>query len=211
MGYFPFFMEIGGKKGVIVGGGHVAARKVEKLLPFGPALQVIAPQIEEDIRVQEKLLQQNAAASLLLEERVFRKEDLAGADFVISATDDETVNRQIAEYCRAEKILVNVADDREKCTFLFPALVREGALTVGISTDGRSPVTAAWMRKKIADALPEGLGVTIDLLGQIRPLVMERVQEETVRKEILERMFLYCMEKEGKVSMEELIELLPLH
>lgn len=208
MGHFPFFMEIEGKKGVIVGGGHVAARKVEKLLPFGPALKVIAPWIGEDIRIQEKLLQQNAAASLLLEERPFQKEDLDGADFVIAAADDETVNGQIAKDCRAEKILVNVVDDREKCTFFFPALVQKGALTVGISTDGKSPVAAAWMRRKIDDVLPEGLGVTIDLLGQIRPLVMERIQEETARKEILERMFLYCLEKEGKASLEELTEFL---
>lgn len=49
MGHFPFFMEIGGKKGVILGGGRVAARKVEKLLPFGPVLTCIAPAIEEEL------------------------------------------------------------------------------------------------------------------------------------------------------------------
>lgn len=67
------------------------------------------------------------------------------------------------------------------------------------------------MRRKIDDVLPEGLGVTIDLLGQIRPLVMERIQEETARKEILERMFLHCLEKAGKASLEELTEFLTSH
>ena len=71
MGYFPFFMDIEGKKGIVVGGGKVAARKVEKLLLFGPALTVVAPVIEECMWIQRELLQKDAAASLLLEERAF--------------------------------------------------------------------------------------------------------------------------------------------
>ena len=210
MGHFPFFMEIGGKKGMVVGGGRVAARKVEKLLPFGPVLTVIAPRIEDCMRTLEKRSreQEHGAASLLFAERVFCLEDLAGADFVIAATDEEALNGRIAEYCQAAHIPVNVVDDREKCTFFFPALVKEGALTVGISTDGKSPVAAAWVRGKIAGALPEGLGDTIDLLGQIRPLVMEQVPQEADRKRILEKLFLYCLEKEGKAALEELAALL---
>lgn len=204
MGHFPFFMEIERKKGVIAGGGRVAARKVEKLLAFGPALTVIAPQIEECMRVQGELLQEDAAASLLFLEREVRTEDLKGADFVIAATDDERVNEWVADYCRKEKIPVNVVDDKEKCTFFFPALVKEGPLTIGISTDGKSPVAASWVRKEIARALPGEIGDTIDLLGQMRPLVMKIEAEEDARKELFERMFLYCMEKDGKVSLEDL-------
>ena len=138
--------------------------------------------------------QEHGAASLLFVERFFCLEDLAGADFVIAATDDEALNGRIAEYCQAARIPVNVVDDREKCTFFFPALVKEGALTVGISTDGKSPAAASWLRGKIAGMLPDGLGDTIDLLGQIRPMVMERVTQES--------------EKEGKAALEELAALL---
>lgn len=204
MGHFPFFMEIAGKKGVVVGGGKVASRKVEKLLAFGPALTVIAPRMEECMRIQEKRLRKDAAASLLLEERAFRIEDLDGADFVIAATDDETLNGRIADRCRQERILVNVADDREKCTFFFPALVKDGSLTVGISTDGKSPAAASWARKEISRMLPKAFGDIVDLLGQMRPLVMEMGVEESERKRIMEEMFLYCMENDGKVMPEEL-------
>ena len=65
---------------------------------------------------------------------------------MIAATDEEALNGRIAEYCQAAHIPVNVVDDREKCTFFFPALVKEGALTVGISTDGKSPAAASWLR-----------------------------------------------------------------
>lgn len=204
MGHFPFFMEIERKQGVIVGGGRVAARKVEKLLAFGPALTVIAPQIEECMRVLEELLQEDAAASLLFLERKVRTEDLKGADFVIAATNDESINGWIADYCRKERIPVNVVDDKEKCTFFFPALVKDGPLTIGISTDGKSPAAASWVRKEISQVLPGGVGDVIDLLGQMRPLVLQMYAEEEIRKEKFERMFLYCLENDGKVSLEEL-------
>lgn len=204
MGFFPFFMDIAGKNGVIAGGGKVAARKVEKLLAFEPALTVIAPRIEECIRVQEKLLAKKGTAALFLKERAFRMSDLSGADFVIAATDDETLNGHISAYCMKEHIPVNVVDDKEKCSFYFPALVQEGSLTIGISTDGKSPMAAAWVRNEISRMLPKGLGETIDLMGQIRPRIMELDMPEAVRKDILEKMFIYCMEQEGEVTLEEL-------
>lgn len=206
MGYFPFFVDIGMKKGVIVGGGRVAARKVEKLSAFGPHLTVIAPRIEECMRKQEELLRNTAAGSLLFCEREFRMEDLDGADFVIAAADDELLNGRISEYCMARHVPVNVVDDREKCSFLFPALVREGSLTVGISTEGKSPLTASHVKEEICRILPAGVGRIIDLMGQIRPYVMEMKVEESVRKEILEKLFLYCSEREGNVTIGELLD-----
>lgn len=210
MGYFPFFVELEGKKGVIVGGGTVAARKVEKLLAFGPDLTVIAPDIEACVKTQGELLQKDAAGSLRFEERTFRMEDLEGADFVIAATDDTALNGEIADYCKVRRIPVNVADDREKCTFFFPALVKDGPLTVGISTDGKSPFAASWVRREIAGMLPESIGEAIDLLGQIRPVVMELEEEESARKKLFERLFFHCMEcldKGYEITAEELTKL----
>ena len=206
MGYFPFFMDIAGKKGVIVGGGKVAARKVEKLLSFAPRLTVIAPEIEEWFRMQEKQLQKNGEMSLVLVEREFEMADLTAADFVIAATDDEELNGSISEYCKSKQIPVNVVDDREKCSFFFPALVREGNLTIGISTDGKSPVAASWVRKEISQILPSEVGNIVDLMGQIRPRVMGLSMTEADRKAILEKMFLYCLEKDGDVTIQELAD-----
>lgn len=206
MGYFPFFMDIDGKKGVIVGGGRVAARKVEKLAAFGPRLTVVAPRIGACMRAQEKLFQGDAAASLCFCEREFETGDLEGADFVIAATDDESLNGRISEFCRERRIPVNVVDDREKCSFFFPALVREGNLTVGISTDGKSPMAAAWVRKEISQVLTDRIGDVVDLMGQIRPCVMKLDVEEAVRKEILGKLFSYCLEKDGEVTIGELMD-----
>lgn len=207
MGHFPFFMELEGRRGVIVGGGKVASRKVEKLLLFGPELTVVAPDIEACVRIQGELLQEDAAASLHFKEREFQIEDLHGADFVVAATDDGTLNGQIADYCRERRIPVNVADDREKCTFFFPALVKDGPLTVGISTDGKSPLTSSWVRREIEGMLPEGIGNIIDLLGQIRPAVMAAEVEESERKKLFEKLFSYCMERGGEATLEEMTNL----
>ena len=140
MGYFPFFMEIEDKKGVVLGGGQVAARKVEKLLPFGPRLICIAPVICGRI---ESLAQGSDQLTLIYREAC--REDMEGACFVIAATDREDVNAWAAQWCRERQIPVNVVDDREKCTFFFPALVQEGALTVGISSDGKCPAAASFI------------------------------------------------------------------
>lgn len=207
MGYFPFFVELEGRHGVIVGGGKVAARKVEKLLMFDPDLTVIAPDIEACVRMQGEQLEKDGAASLHFEERDFLPGDLHGADFVVAATDDEALNGRIADICREKRIPVNVADDREKCTFYFPALVKDGPLTVGISTDGKSPLAASWVRREIAGMLPESIGNIIDLLGQIRPVVLEAEEEENGRKKLFEELFFYCMEcveKGRNVTAEEL-------
>lgn len=210
MGCFPFFVEIKGKKGVIIGGGRVAFRKAEKLLPFGPCLTVIAPQMDDSFFRLEKMLHKDSRteAKLLLVLREMTAKDLADAAFVIAATDDEAVNGQISEYCKKQKIPVNVVDDREKCTFFFPALAKDGPLTVGISTDGKSPAAAAYVRKEIEQKLPEGLGKTIELLGQLRPEVMELCGEQSVRAGILEKLFFYCLRREGEVTLSELRGLL---
>ena len=116
MGYFPFFMDMEGQKGLVVGGGEVALRKVLKLLPFHPKLTVVAPVIKKELLViQEiKCLQ-----------RPFKREDIGGQMFVLAASDEKEVNREAARLCKEQNIPVNVVDDKEACSFLFPALVKE--------------------------------------------------------------------------------------
>lgn len=198
MGYFPFFMEIGDKKGVILGGGQVAARKVEKLLPFGPRLICIAPVICARI---ESLAQGTDRLTLIYREAC--REDMQGACFVIAATDREDVNAWAAQWCRERQVPVNVVDDREKCTFFFPALVQEGALTVGISSDGKCPAAASFVRKKVEKELPEGVGNTIEILGGLRERVLSEVADQKERAACLEKLFVFCREKAFQVEKEQ--------
>ncbi len=131
MAYFPFFIDLEQKEGLIVGGGRVALGKARRLLPYGPRLTVAAPQIFPDFYELE---------GIALLEEPFVPEILDGKCFVIAATGDVPLDRRIARLCRERDILVNVVGDREACTFLFPALVKRGDLSIGISTGGPTPV-----------------------------------------------------------------------
>ena len=166
MSYFPFFMEMEGRPGLIVGGGTVACRKVEKLLPYGPRLTVVAPEIAPEIA---------AVKGLTLLRRPFRPEDLEGMAFVISAAPP--VNRQVAELCRERHLPVNVVDDRELCSFLFPALVKRGSLSVGISTGGASPTAAIYLKEQIAALLPENFEELLAFLDSLRPMLKVEIPE----------------------------------
>lgn len=191
MAYFPFFMDLEGREGLIVGGGAVAARKAEKLLPFGPRLTVAAPEILPELQ---------ALPGLTLVRRAFEPSMLEGKFFVIAATDRREANREIAALCRARGILVNAVDDKDACTFLFPALARRGELTVGVSTAGASPSAAVWVRERVEDLLPEDFGDLLAYLSSLRPRVRERVPEER-RAGVFSRLFVLCLE--GGFPLEE--------
>lgn len=185
MGYFPFFVDLEGREGLVVGGGAVALRKLQKLLPYGPRLTVAAPELLAEIE---------ALPGLTRLRRSFAPAMLEGKGFVIAATDDREVNRGIAALCRERGIPVNAVDDKEQCTFLFPALVKRGDLTVGVSTAGASPSAAAWVGRRVSERLPEDFGEMLDYLASLRPMVRERVAEEN-RAAVFARLFSDCMEQ----------------
>ncbi len=198
MSFFPFFREIEGIKGLIVGGGKVALRKAKKLLPYGPRLVVIAPEILPEF---DKM-------NVTLVKRTFCDSDITpDVQFVIAACDDEEQNRQISLLCSAQNIPVNVVDCPEYCTFLFPSLVKRGDLSVGISTSGASPLAAVWLREQIEALLPEHFERTLEWLKEQRPVIKEQIKEEAVRSRYLKQLFLQCMEEPhtgksaGRVSL----------
>lgn len=181
MGWFPFFIQLEGAHGLLVGGGRVALRKAEKLLPFGAQLTVVAPCICPPLA---------ALPGLTLCRRAFADSDLSPApDFVIAATGDRALDRRIAALCRARRILVNVVDDPAACGFYFPALVQRGRLCIGISTGGASPTAAAWLRQKIEALLPPGFDGILDRLAARREAVKAEGGSEAKRAERLQQAF----------------------
>ena len=181
MGWFPFFIQLEGARGLLVGGGRVALRKAEKLLPFGAQLTVVAPCICPPLA---------ALPGLTLCRRAFADSDLSPApDFVIAATGDRALDRRIAALCHARRILVNVVDDPAACGFYFPALVQRGRLCIGISTGGASPTAAAWLRQKIEALLPPGFDGILDRLASRREAVKAEGGSEAKRAERLQQAF----------------------
>lgn len=201
MAYFPFFMDLSGAAGLIVGGGTVALRKIEKLLPFGPSLTVVAPEILPKIR---------NIPGLRLCQRPFETEDIReGLAFVIAATNDREENHRIVALCQEHRIPVNTVDDPKACTFLFPALVQKGKLTVGISTAGASPTAAVRLKQQIAERIPENYGEILDFLEEKRPEIKENVPEKEQGR-ALRRLCDSCLEKGGVLTENEYAAILRL-
>lgn len=198
MGYFPFFIELADKKGLVVGGGAVALRKVEKLLPYGPHLTVAARTVLPEL--------ENLPGITVLHQP-FSPWMLEGMYFVIAATDDTAVNQEIARLCVERGVLVNAVDAPERCTFLFPALVKEGDLSVGISTGGASPSAAIWLKERIGGMLPDGMEEILDYLGTVRSQLKKTVPEED-RSRLYAALFNACMTKGRALTENELIGVL---
>lgn len=195
MSCFPFFIELSGRPALIAGGGAVALRKIEKLLPYGPRLTVVAPAIAEEIA---------ALPGLRLLRRPFRPEDLEGMAFAIAATAEREVNHQIAALCRDRGILVNVVDDPAACTFLFPALVKRGELSVGISSGGASPSAAIYLKECVAALLPDHLEDMLDMLKTARPGIKAALPEEADRARAFDALFRRCLEAGRSLTAAEI-------
>lgn len=200
MAYFPFFVDLEGKRGLIIGGGQVALRKAERLLPFGPQLTAAAPAVLPALA---------ALPGVTVLQRPFGEDLLEdGPFFVIAAADDPAVNCRAAAACRTRGIPVNVVDDREACSFLFPALVQEGKLTVGISTGGASPTAAIYMKQAVQQALPENFAAMLDWLAAQRAAVQAQIGDEGARAAVSAALFAACLEAGGPPAPEVLQALL---
>lgn len=184
MGYFPFFMDIQDKLIVVVGGGTVALRKVEKLLPFAPSVKVIAPEISKKI---------TQLSGVEVIHRGFADSDIDGAFAVIGASDNEALNAHIAALCREKGIPVNIVDDPEKCTFYFPALVKENDITIGISTSGTSPLFAQFLRLMIDDMLDERYLAIAEILKSYRPVIRQMFDTPERRKQAADALLELCL------------------
>jgi len=148
---------------VVIGGGEVAARKVEGLLTAGAGVTVISPQFAP---VLEELAAQGRITAL---RRAYRVGDLAGARLVIAATDDPQVNRTVWEEAQGRGCLVNVVDDPTHCTFHVPAVARRGPVAIAVSTGGASPALAKHLRQKVEAAIGPEYAQLAALLAGLRP------------------------------------------
>jgi precorrin-2 dehydrogenase/sirohydrochlorin ferrochelatase len=155
-------LTVAGKSAVVIGGGQVAARKVEDLLAAQARVTVVATDSCEAIRELAE------AGRIALRLRPYAKDDLAGAFVAIAATGDEEVNRRVAGDAAALNVLVNVVDRPALCTFTVPATVRRGDLTLAVATEGRCPALAGILREELQERYgPEYAGL-VDLFGELR-------------------------------------------
>ncbi len=147
---FPLFISLEGHKILVVGGGAIAERRVESLLPFGANLTVVAPSYTD------KIAQWGSHGKINLLPRVFAFEDLRECDLVLAATSDAELNAQIYYQCRELQIPANDSSDVTLTDFHFPGIVCQGDLTIGINASGKDHSKARRARLAIEECLRKG-------------------------------------------------------
>jgi len=160
--FYPMFLNIGGKRCVVVGGGKVALRKVRALLEHGASVEVISP---DPCSQLVELAEQGQICAL---RRYYQPGDLKKAFIAIAATDDSDINRQVVKEARSEGVLVNVADDFENSDFIVPSYTRRGEVTIAVSTAGKSPALARKIRTRLEKELGDEYASLVRLIGEVR-------------------------------------------
>ncbi|MBI2887602.1 MAG: bifunctional precorrin-2 dehydrogenase/sirohydrochlorin ferrochelatase [Chloroflexi bacterium] len=159
--YYPAFLDLAGKKAVVVGGGQVAERKALALLACGAQVTVVSPVLSPRLAV---LAQRGAVTAL---RRAYQQGDVTGAFLVVASTDDRAVNQQASRDARAAGALVNTVDSAQESDFIVPSVVERGDLTVAISTNSRSPALARRLREELERYLTPDYGDLLRVAHQV--------------------------------------------
>lgn len=160
--YYPIFLNIKGKRCVVIGGGEVALRKVKMLLECEADITVISPEFHQEISRLSK------EKEIHLIQREYKAGDVKDAMIAIVCTDMKKVNRKVVDEAKKAGVLVNVADNPESSDFITPSFFRRGNLTVAVSTAGVSPALARKIRTKLEKDFGEEYASLLSLIGEVR-------------------------------------------
>nr|WP_244989082.1 siroheme synthase CysG [Pantoea cypripedii] len=179
----PLFADLKNRPVLVVGGGDIAARKIELLRRAGAHVRVTARELGHELQALHEI------AAIEWIAQTFDAEQLEGVFLVIAATDNNALNSQVFDAANARHKLVNVVDDQPKCSFIFPSIVDRSPLVVAISSSGTAPVLARLLREKIEALLPANLGQMATVAGQWRDKVKQRYRQMSERRRFWERAF----------------------
>ncbi len=179
MAYYPVFLDLRGRRAVVVGGGAVAATKIAGLLRADAVVTVIAPGACDEVRALA------AAGRIRLEPRGYAAGDLDGARIVIAATDDRSVNHAVAAEAARRGALANVVDDPAASHFIAPAVVERGDLQIAISTGGASPALAVYLKDRIAGWIGPEYAAALVVLRSLRGVLRARGWSMTARRDAI--------------------------
>lgn len=169
---YPISVVLGHAAVVVVGGGTVAERKIAGLLSAGATISIIAPHITSGLK---QLVDEGAC---IWHEKSYDDSDLDNASLVFACTNDEAVNKWVFEDASSRKLLVNVADRPELCTFYLPSVLRRGPLSIAVSTEGASPLSARKIREGLEEHFDDAIADYLLLLQEWRGRVSTGLAEE---------------------------------
>ena len=180
MRYYPIGLDISGRRCLVIGGGEVGERKVERLLECGARVSVVG----RDLTPALAGFRKKGAIDHIPGDYV--QKHLKGAFLVIGATDDRSVNERIFRDARKMGVLANIVDDPERCDFILPALCRQGDLVLTVATEGKSPALAKKLRQDLEERYGPEYEVLLKIMGEIRGKVIDRGEGSDENRKIFE-------------------------
>jgi precorrin-2 dehydrogenase/sirohydrochlorin ferrochelatase len=179
MGYLPIFIDVSGRRCVVIGGGEIAERKTRSLIEAGAAVTVVSPALTAGLAA---LANRDTIQYLA---RTYQAGDLGGAFLAFAATGEIATESAVAAEASARGVLINVADVPDLCSFIAPAVIQRGGLQIAISTGGASPAFARKIREELEDHLGPEYELMIDLLAASRRWLRSREANLDVRARML--------------------------
>lgn len=185
MAYFPMMIDLEGTDVMVVGAGKEADKKVEVLAQFGPYITLIAPMAEPKILplVKEYICREFADGDITGSEKKYA--------MVVAATDDRKVNERISRLAGERHIPVNIVDDTELCSFIFPAIHKDKDVVCAVSSGGKGPVITQYIRNRLREVLPENIGEINERMGELRLTAKQKFPELAQRRQYLQM----CLEQ----------------
>ncbi len=157
---YPVSLVLHGRRCLVVGGGHVARRKALGLVEAGARVDLVAKEVLAPVR--------EIAGLESIEERPYRRGEVAGYRLAVAATGDPAVNRAVFEDGESTGVWVNSADDPASCSFILPAIARQGPVSVAVSTSGFSPALASWLKAHVTEHLGPEVAELAGMLAEAR-------------------------------------------
>jgi precorrin-2 dehydrogenase/sirohydrochlorin ferrochelatase len=183
MAYFPMYVDMTDLKVLVVGGGTIAAEKLEKLLDFTTNITVISSEVNKEV---QGLIDAHAFAFC---QRTYHTGDIEGFDIVIVATDTAVLHQEIYEESREKRILVNSVDNTDFCDFIFSSYVQKGDLTIAFSTGGASPAFAKKIRVYFEKNIPDSVGSFLEKMKNLRKNMPKGKERMTYFDTLVEKYF----------------------
>jgi len=177
--FYPIFLDLTGRRAVVIGGGPVAERKALSLLAAGAEVAVVSPELTPGLAGLA------ANGKISHEKRKYKRGDLSGAFIAVAATDDPHVNTAASLEAAASGVLINSVRPPGAGNFIVPSSIQKGGLTLAVSTGGGCPALTKKIRKDLEDFLGEGYGPFLEFLGHARTALKERMPDENLRAEAL--------------------------
>lgn len=176
--WYPVCLDLTGKPCLVVGGGPVALEKARGLHEAGAAVTVVAPAVVPKLR----------ALDVELVERPFADSDVRGHMLVVSTTGEDAVAARVAAAAARAGVFCNAADVPALCSFILPAVHREGPILVAVSTGGASPALAQWLRARIAELVRPEHAQLAERLAALRPWAKRQLPSYEERRDYFQRL-----------------------